>query len=265
MRRVVGSAEGDRGGTSGGARGAGEAGTPRERRASPGYELGLVGGFRLSRGTATIALPPHAQRLVAFLSLNDRPVPRGFVAGTLWPDDTERNAAANLRTVLWKLRRAAPSIVDPGRDDLHLSAVVEVDLRRRRDLYAGLLARRISFEEVAAVEPFPSAELLPGWYQDWVLVERERFRQLYLHAMEALAGALTGEHRFGEAVDVALGAVAADPLCETAHRALMQVYVAEGNRGAVLRHYRLLRQFVHDELGVELSPETRSLVQDLAV
>ena len=31
-------------------------------------------------------------------------------------------------------------------------------------------------------------DLLPGWYDDWVLLERERLRQLRLHMLEQLAG-----------------------------------------------------------------------------
>jgi DNA-binding SARP family transcriptional activator len=68
-----------------------------------------------------------------------------------------------------------------------------------------------------------------------VLVERERFRQLRLHALEALCRRLTGDGLHAEAVDAGIAAIAAEPLRESAHRALMSAHVAEGNRGEAMR------------------------------
>ena len=42
-------------------------------------------------------------------------------------------------------------------------------------------------------------ELLPDWYDDWVLLERERFRQLRLHALDALCDDLTRAGRHWDA------------------------------------------------------------------
>src|SRR5262249_38309082 len=66
--------------------------------------LALLGGFSLSRGGEELRLPGSAQRLVAFLALQERPVPRRRIAFTLWPDASERHANGSLRAALFRLR-----------------------------------------------------------------------------------------------------------------------------------------------------------------
>jgi hypothetical protein len=61
-------------------------------------------------------------------------------------------------------------------------------------------------------------DLLPGWYDDWALIERERVRQRLLHALEALSRQLAQTGRCAEAVDAAMMAVAAESLRESAQR-----------------------------------------------
>jgi DNA-binding SARP family transcriptional activator len=106
-------------------------------------------------------------------------------------------------------------------------------------------------------------DLLAGWYEDWVLIERERFRQLRLHALEAICERLVALGRFGEAVEAGLAAVAGEPLRESAHRALIQAYLAEGNPWEGVRQFRSYAQLLREELGAETSPMMRDLVQGL--
>ena len=83
--------------------------------------------------------------------------------------------------------------------DLCLSEGVSVDIREARSLAhrlldpdASLLEADVGPEAIAAL----SAELLPDWYDDWVVIEAEEWRQLRLHTLESLADRLTGERRF---------------------------------------------------------------------
>src|SRR4029450_13229953 len=72
-------------------------------------------------------------------------------------------------------------------------------------------------------------ELLPGWYEDWVLFERERLRQLQMHALEAIAGRLTAERGFAGGIGGGRAAVRLEPLRESATRALIAAHLAENN------------------------------------
>jgi DNA-binding SARP family transcriptional activator len=108
-------------------------------------------------------------------------------------------------------------------------------------------------------------DLLPDWYDDWVLIERERFRQLRLHALEALCEALGGAGAYGMAIEAGLACVAAEPLRESAHRALMKVHLAEGNPAEAVRQYRLYRKLAAEELGLAPSGQMQHIVQALAI
>ena len=100
---------------------------------------------------------------------------------------------------------------------------------------------------------YEAGEILPDWYEDWVLIEREHFRQLRLHALEALCVELTAAGRFAEAAEAGLAAVEGEPLRESAHRALIGTYLAEGNPGEAIRQYQFFGRCLQDQLGLEPS------------
>src|SRR5262245_11240073 len=99
----------------------------RPATANPSWSVRLVDGFALSCDGRLVRLPISAQRLVAFLALVDRPIPRPRVAGTLWPDTTDGRAMGNLRSVLWRLRRRADGVISATDGLLMLAARVDVD------------------------------------------------------------------------------------------------------------------------------------------
>ena len=92
-------------------------------------------------------------------------------------------------------------------------------------------------------------------------LERDRFRQMRLHALETLSRRLACERRYGEAVGAAMVAVAGDPLRETAHRALIGAFLAEGNRGEALHQYRACHRLFRDGLGMPPSPALDKLIE----
>ena len=96
-----------------------------------------------------------------------------------------------------------------------------------------------------------------------MVLERERFRQLRLHALEALCRRLTQAGRFGAAVQAGLAAVAGEPLRESAHRTLIQAHLAEGNPGEAVRQYHLYRRLLAGEFAIEPSAAIRELVRPL--
>jgi len=107
-------------------------------------------------------------------------------------------------------------------------------------------------------------ELLPDWYDDWVLQERERLRQLRLLALEAAGERLLETGRRSEASIVALAAVCADPLRETAYRLLIRSHLAAGNLAEAVRQFGIFRARLWRELGLEPSAEIVELVRGAA-
>jgi DNA-binding SARP family transcriptional activator len=225
--------------------------------------LSLLNGFELRCGGLRIDLPMSAQRLLAFVALQERPVLRVYVAGSLWTDAPEDRAAASLRSSLWRLHRPGVQLVDALGAHLRLSARVEVDIRRGLGLAEQLLNGTVDDEGLTSVDRTLEGELLPDWYEDWVLFERERFRQLALHALEALAERQLLAGRLRQALASALAAVRGEPLRESAHRMLIRVHLAEGNGSEALRQYDLCRCLLRDRLGIEPSEELKALVAPL--
>jgi DNA-binding SARP family transcriptional activator len=104
---------------------------------------------------------------------------------------------------------------------------------------------------------------LPGWYDEWVLVERERSRQLRLHALEAAAGEFIAQGRAGAAMHVALTAALVEPLRESCHRLIISIHLAEGNQAEAVRHYLAWRGLLRKELGIAPSSQIANLVDGI--
>jgi DNA-binding SARP family transcriptional activator len=223
-------------------------------------DVDLLQGFEARCSGHVIDLPHAGERLLAFLALQDRPVQRGYVAGVLWIDASEEHAHAALRTTLWRIRQRTRDVVTSTGAGLALARHVSVDLRRAGDCARRALRRRgvPQIEDMAVL--CDAGELLPDWYDDWLAIERERFRQLRLLALDALCEDLSAKHRYEEAVIAGLASVAAEPLRESAHRGLIRAHLAAGNPCEALREYRLFQVLLRDQLGLEPSPELRALV-----
>jgi DNA-binding SARP family transcriptional activator len=237
--------------------------TAFSRREEAPLELALLKGFELTCAGARVGLPLSAQRLMAFLALNERPLLRVYVAGALWTDSSEIHSSGSLRSALWRLQRPGHQLVEVLGDHICLTRKVRVDVRRVEVVARELIADA----QLPSVEDFTvlasGGELLPGWYDDWILVERERIRQLRLHALEALCVRLTERRRWSEAIMAGLAAVEGEPLRESAHRTLIQAYLAEGNGGEAVRQYRLCESVLQKELGIRPSESITTLVADL--
>jgi DNA-binding SARP family transcriptional activator len=222
--------------------------------------LALLNNFELRQDGRLVPVPMSSARLVAFVALHDRPLRRAYVAGCLWRDVSETHATASLRTALWRVRSAGSRVLQPTANLLSLDPDTEVDVRRAVVTARQALARRAGSASVDIAELCRAHELLPDWYDDWVLIERERFRQLRLHALESLCESLAAEGRFAEAIEAGTAALADDPLRESAHRALIKAHLIEGNAAEAIRQYRFFRRLLRAELGLAPSPEIRRLI-----
>jgi DNA-binding SARP family transcriptional activator len=216
----------------------------------------LLAGLYVTVGTRRRDVPEGSKQLLAYVALRRRRVERRQVAGTLWPFGDEDRAAGNLRSALWRLRRAGIDVLVADKWSLALHSHVTVDLHLM-DQWATRLIEGTAFGRDLAVSPSvaDALDLLPGWYDDWALTERERIRQRLLHALEALSGRLTSLGRFADAVDAALLAVSAEPLRESAQRALIEAHVAEGNLTEARRSFLAYRAQVRRDLGVDPSSD----------
>jgi DNA-binding SARP family transcriptional activator len=221
------------------------------------YAVSLLGGFALTRDHAPQELQPAAQRLLALLALQPRRSrSRAALACRLRPGASEAHALGSLRSVLWRLQRSQPGLVDTTLDVVRLAPSVTVDVEVLQLIVDG---RATGAEPALTAAGLPDGDLLPGWEDDWVGCERERVRQLWMHALEVLVLRLAAQRRYGAALEAALRVVGHDPLRESAHRLVIEVHLAEGNVVEAVRQSEACRRLLHDELGLDPSPLMREV------
>ena len=223
-------------------------------------QLALMGVFGLNVAGAAAVLPLSAQRVLAFLALEHKPLSRLYVAGHLWSDVADERAAASLRSALWRVRQAG-EIVRADERTLELSPGVEVDidgaLARARQISDAAIP--LGVDDVQAL--CRTDDILPDWYDEpWLELERECFRKRRLGALERACERLVAEDRLSEALEAGLAAVSADPLRESAHRVLIRMHLAEGNAAEAVRQFRVWERLSEVALGLAPSAQLRALV-----
>ena len=223
-------------------------------------QLLVMSRFELRTKSSVISVPSIVERVFAFLAVREHPQLRSTIASTLWIDTTDDRAAANLRTALWKARQTVAEWFVAEGNRVALAPSVQTDL-------SSTVAQAKRLIRVGApLEPRDSdpvgltCDLLPEWDEEWILYERERLRQLRIHALEELCRKLSALGRSAEAVDAGLAAVAAEPLRESAQRALIGAYLDEGNVSESRRQYFCYRELLWEQLGLEPSHALRTMV-----
>jgi DNA-binding SARP family transcriptional activator len=222
----------------------------------------LLGGPYVMLNGDRLEIPDGSKRLLVFVALGCGRVDRRYAAGSLWPVGNDERAAGNLRSALWRLKCAGIDLLESDKCSLMLRPGTVVDIRILCEWAARLVDGSATETDLRAVNwRNDIMDLLPGWYDDWVIFERERIRQRLLHALEVLSRHLALAGRCAEAVEAAISAVSADPLRESANRVLIEAHMAEGNLIEGRRAYQRYRDNVRRELGVEPGRELASLVQ----
>ncbi|MEN3609565.1 AfsR/SARP family transcriptional regulator [Plantactinospora sp. ZYX-F-223] len=223
--------------------------------------LFLLDGFNLLHDGTPVVVPRGLQRIIALVGL--RPgATRAHLAGLLWPDTPEERAMSSLRTALWRLRQEGSCPVLTTGDTVRLDPAVRLDID---DLVRAAERVRDGGDPrwAAKLRSAGRHDLLPGWYDEWVLLERERLRQLRLHMLEDIARGHLHAGQHGEALQAALEAVRAEPLRETPHRLIVEIHLDEGNAYEALQAFYVYRDLLLRELQLEPSEAMSALLSDL--
>lgn len=222
----------------------------------------LFGGPYVMHDGGRLEVPDGSKRLLVFVTLSAGRVDRRYAAGSLWPEGSDERAAGNLRSALWRLKCAGINVVESDKCTLGMRQGTVVDVGVVDEWAARLVDGSAAATDLCLLSwRWEAMDLLPGWYDDWVIFERERIRQRLLHALEALSRRLVEVNRCAEAVETAISAVSADPLRESANRVLIEAHLAEGNLIEARRTYERYRDSVRRELGVEPGEQLASLVR----
>jgi SARP family transcriptional regulator, regulator of embCAB operon len=217
-----------------------------------GWDLRLLGFWQLGLHGQIVNVGSRQQRLIAALALLGAR-PRHVLAGVLWPESSEEQAATSLRAVLFRISHDLPQLLADSRDPVALSAGVRTDLDRVRRLIDDI-SHPGSEPAHDAFEILRTAELLPGWYDDWVLFEQERLQQQRLTALESLAMHYLAQGDHIRALEAARVSAAIEPLRESAQLIIVRSHLSADDRASAVRVFRDFRARLADELGVAPSP-----------
>ena len=245
----------------------------------PLLRIHLLGGFLLEHDAGPLPPIPSAvaRSLFAFLATHrDRRHTRDLLAGTFWPDQSEPSARKRLSQTLWQINTALEEVaaptplieVTPGDIALSQSAKIWIDtadFEHHLDLAASSEATepaRIAALE-AAVDTY-RGDFLAGFYDDWTLIERERFREHYLAALGRLTALHKGRADYPTALSYARRLTLHDPLRESAHREVMRLCFLLGRANEALQQYDRCVAILSEELGTEPATETRDLRTQIA-
>ena len=222
-----------------------------------------MNGFQLLHDGVEVQLSETAERLLAVLAVKGKSIHRLKLSAMFWPDASEKQALANLRSALWRLNGPAHDALDIAPRSLSIATSVRVDLHASQDLAHRILDRTsvLTDDQLLATATHLQDDLLAGWYDEWAIQEAERWRQLRMHALEAAARRLGEATHFAAALDIALLAVEADPLRESAHTEVIKAHLAEHNHSEAIRAYDRCCSILRDELGLEPSEHLRTLVK----
>ena len=201
-----------------------------------------------------LSLP--ARRILAYLAIRGRALPRATVSADLWPDASEEAGRTNLRRALWNTPRGW--IVSVGEE---IELVADTDLLVAETAAAHAMnGSPLTYEQIRLL----SEDLLPNWHEEWVLPYQDRFRALRVQALEAACRTLTQRGDPSLATQAGAAALAAEPLRESAAEALIEAHLAQRNRFEAVRCYRSLANKLELELGVCPTAALTERIEQLA-
>jgi non-specific serine/threonine protein kinase len=193
------------------------------------------------------------------------PLPRQEIAFKLWLDSPEKEALGTLRRALSELRAALPEwpvgewIIDaPDGLRWNLDAPYWLDV----EAYERLIEQATPATLHEAISLYVG-DLLVDFDDEWLLVERERLRQLFSDTLERLVVLLEEERDYPAAINFAQRLLRHDPLREETYQLLMRLYALSGDRTGALRVYQTCVTVLKRELNVEVSPATRETYEQV--
>ena len=221
------------------------------------WQFTLLGQLRgLDAGRSMSAPPARTHALLASLLLTPQRQTRERVVGLLFPGVSERTGRRRLSDQIWVLREAFPGLpLAAARDWIEIPADARwLDVEAFKERAAG-----VDLADWQAALRLYGGDLLPGCYDDWLLVERESLHLTYLQLLFRTGDRLFQLGHYRKALSAAQRLVRAEPLDERAVRLVMRIHAELGERGAALAAYEHLVALAADKLHTEPAATTQAL------
>jgi ABC-type oligopeptide transport system substrate-binding subunit/DNA-binding SARP family transcriptional activator len=227
----------------------------------------LLGQYEIRMDGQPVNIPSRpAQSLLAYLLLHpDRSHRREKLAGQFWPTASESNARSNLRHELWRIRKAFGSGANERvkSDDLGVVYHPQPGDQMDVDSFEACPDDDVSTDELLLAVSAYGGELLPGFYEEWVVLERERLQAAFERKLGRLLDQLLAERRWNEALKWGEYWIATGGIPEPAYRAMMLAHAGLGNLAGAVAQYQRCVEALAGELGVEPSERTRKAYEQI--
>jgi DNA-binding SARP family transcriptional activator len=215
---------------------------------------------------------------VYLLIFRNRPQPRESLCELLWADQPATRSRKNLRQTLWHIQSVFKKIkslskldlsIDNGWIQLNLPVSFWLDIAQFEQIFDRInqkQARDLGVEDFQAMQyasTLYTGDFLEGWYQDWCILERERFQSMYLMLLDKLVQYCEIHQNYEAGLKYAWQILRFDQAYERAHRQMMRLYFLSGNRTQALYQYNRCVAALESELGVEPSERTKRLYEQI--
>jgi len=229
----------------------------------------LLGQFKLLAGTDTIELSSRpAQSVLAYLALNPGiTYRREKLSSLIWPETSDRNARSYLRQALWRIRKSIESVSLEWQDYLQISDI-SVTFNDLSDYWLDAEAllkttKTETIEQLIEIVNLYRGELLPGFYDEWVVIERDQLQAAHHQKMNLLLDRLVLDRQWDQVLKWGEHWIRLGYSPEPAYRALMHAHAVLGDLGMVSASYQRCLEALDRELGLKPSPETRQLYESI--
>ena len=217
-----------------------------------------------------------AVALLAYLAVNRGKYTREFLSGLLWPDYDQAKAFSNLRRTIWEVHQVLGEdwlITDRNSVSLNPNAELDLDISQFRDLLAQghqqndpalripLFVEATKLYRNHFLTGFSLKDAFP--FNEWAYAESEELRRKLAAALTTLSNDYCGVGKAEKAIPHARRLISLDPLNESSHRQLMEVYIQAGQHSAALKQYQTCEQILRKELNLDPQPETRALYKKI--
>ena len=243
-----------------------------------GLRISLFGEFQITHNgwSNSTKITKMVKKLLVYLLLNrDRVYPRSVLAGIFWGDQCEEKARSCLRTTLCRLRKVLEPPGIPKGTYLVTTSLGAVGFNRQSSYWLDLAVfeetvnwvlkkpiQRWEDHDVQQLEncqDLYTGDLFEGFYENWAIRERERVRSLYIKSLVHLMQYKNSINAYDDGLVCAHRILDCDPLREKIHRAMMQLYLANGQPALAIRQYNICCQILDKELGIPPMDATQAL------
>jgi DNA-binding SARP family transcriptional activator len=226
-----------------------------------------------------VKLPAKAEELLCYLLLHrHQAYTREALACELWADTPATQAKKYLRQCLWQLQhvldeataRPVPLLhLDHEWVAMHPDSALQVDALQFehafmsiRDRPGAALNQQLADTAQQAALLY-GGPLLSGWYQNWCLVERERYESIFVAMLDKLIDYCRTHGQFDQGIAYGMRLLRADYTHERTHRQIMRLYYLAGDRSMALRQFDMCAAALHKEYGIQPTDETLTLFKQI--